>query len=54
MFAYVLITSGGAGPDLPRGRTVDWRPIVAGLIAAAAMIATYISNITLPRPGRST
>jgi amino acid transporter len=49
MFAYVLIAAGA--PLLVRraaGR-LDWRPIVAGLIAAAAMIATYVSNIT-PTP----
>jgi amino acid transporter len=49
MFAYVLIAVGA--PLLVRRFTgrVDWRPIVAGLVATAAMIATYVSNIT-PTP----
>jgi amino acid transporter len=53
MFAYVLIAGAPVLIFRAVGR-VDWRPIVAGLIAAAAMIATYISKSPLPRPGRST
>jgi hypothetical protein len=53
MFAYVLIVGAPVLIFRAVGR-VDWRPIVAGLIAAAAMIATYISKSPLPRPGRST
>jgi amino acid transporter len=46
MFAYVLIAAGAPVLIYRAAGRVDWRPIVAGLIAAAAMIATYISNIT--------
>jgi amino acid transporter len=49
MFAYVLIAVGA--PVLVHRATgrLDWRPVFTGLLATAAMIATYVSNIT-PTP----
>jgi amino acid transporter len=49
MFAYVLI--GAGAPWLVHRATgrLDWRPVLAGLVAGAMMIATYVSNIT-PTP----
>jgi amino acid transporter len=49
MFAYVLIAIGAPLLVYRTTRRFDWRPILAGLVAASAMIAVYISNIT-PTP----
>jgi amino acid transporter len=49
MFAYVLIAAGAPLLVYRAAGRLDWRPLLAGLVAAAAMIATYISNIT-PTP----
>jgi amino acid transporter len=49
MFAYVLIAVGAPLLVYRTAGRLDWRPLLAGLVAAAAMIAVYISNIT-PTP----
>jgi amino acid transporter len=49
MFAYVLIAAGAPLLVYRAAGRLDWRPALAGLVAAAAMIATYVSNIT-PTP----
>lgn len=49
MFAYVLIAAGAPVLVYRAIGRLDWRPVLAGVVAAAAMIATYIANIT-PTP----